>query len=198
VYYLKTEKAQIYEYHTYQLQEDKSLRVVIRNLHPTTSLDLIKEELEVRFFEVKQVIYVLHKIKKNHLSLFFVDLIPTPRSIEIFKLSSLLHTKIKIEEPYKPKTISQGYNCQQYGHTKAYCGYQPRCVRCGSDHHSSQCPNSRDHPTKWVLCSQNHPANYKGCTIYKDLQRRKKTFLSTLSSKNTRKTNTQTYSTHYC
>jgi hypothetical protein len=66
----------------------------------------------------------------------------------------------------------------EYGHTKAYCGYQPRCVRCGSDHHSFQCPNSRDLPTKYALCSQNHPANYKGCTINKDLQRRKKTFLS--------------------
>ncbi|KAE9530603.1 hypothetical protein AGLY_011065 [Aphis glycines] len=168
--YLKAENA---EYHTYQLKEEKPLRIVIRNLHPSTPLSLIKEELEVRLYEVRQVTNVLHKVNKNPLPLFFVDLEPTLKSNEIFKMSSLLHCKIKIEEPYKPKTISQCFNCQQYGHTRTYCGYQPRCVRCGADHQSTACPNSRDAPPKCAHCSQNHPANYKGCTIYKELQRRK-------------------------
>lgn len=171
VRYLKEEKAQ---FHTYQLREDKPLRIVLRNLHPSTPTETIKEELELLTFEVRQVINVLHKVNKNPLPLFFVDLEPTSNSSEIFNLSSLLHTKIKIEEPFKPKSISQCHNCQQYGHTKAYCGYQPHCVRCGLGHLSSLCPNSRELPTKCALCSQNHPANYKGCTIYKDLQRRKK------------------------
>ncbi|KAL4084508.1 hypothetical protein QTP88_027923 [Uroleucon formosanum] len=170
IQFLKTEKA---EYHTYQLNEDKPLRVVIRNLHSSTPLTLIKEELEVRCFEVRQVTNVLHKVNKNPLPLFFIDLEPTLQSNEIFQLSSLLHCKIKVEEPYKPKQISQCFNCQQYGHTRGYCGYHPRCVRCGADHQSSTCPNSRDVPPKCVHCSQNHPANYKGCSIYKELQRRK-------------------------
>jgi len=33
---------------------------------------------------------------------------------------------------------------------------------------------SRQDPTRCALCPGNHPANYKGCSIYKDLQRRKK------------------------
>ncbi|CAI6347328.1 unnamed protein product [Macrosiphum euphorbiae] len=171
VRYLKAEEA---EFHTYQLKEDKPLRVVIRNLHPSTPLDLIKDELKIRLFEVRQVTNVLHRVNKNRLPLFFVDLEPTHRSKEIFQLTSFLHTKIKIEEPYKPKIISQCYNCQQYGHTKAYCGYQPRCVRCGADHLSPDCPNSSDVPPKCALCSGNHPANYRGCTIHKDLQRKKR------------------------
>jgi len=170
VHFLKSEKA---EYHTYQLKENKPLRIVIRNLHPSTPLNLIKDELEVRLYEVRQVTNVLHKVNKNPLPLFFVDLESTPKSYEIFKLSSLLHCKIKIEEPYKPKKISQCYNCQQYGHTRTYCGYHPRCVRCGADHQSTACPNPRDASPKCAHCSQNHPANYKGCTIYKELQRRK-------------------------
>ncbi|KAE9532288.1 hypothetical protein AGLY_009911 [Aphis glycines] len=171
VRFLRDEKA---EFHTYQLKEDKPLRVVIRNLHPTTPLNLIKEELTVRLFEVRQVTNVLHKVTKNRLPLFFVDLEPTTIANEIFKLTSLLHTKIKIEEPYKSKTISQCFNCQQYGHTRAYCGYKSRCVRCGDEHQSSDCPNSRDHPPKCAHCSENHPANYKGCSIYKEIQRRKR------------------------
>lgn len=39
---------------------------------------------------------------------------------------------------------------------------------------TSECPNSRDAPPKCALCSGDHPSNYKGCSIYRDLQRRKK------------------------
>jgi len=172
VKFLRNEKAQ---FHTFQLKEDKPTRVVIRNLHPTTPTDLIKNELETRLFEVRQVTQVLHRLNKNQLPLFFVDLEPTTHSNEIFKLNSLLHTKIKVEEPHKPKTIAQCANCQDYGHTKAYCGHPPRCVRCGNDHLSSLCPNSRDEPPRCALCHGNHPASYKGCSIYKELQHRKKT-----------------------
>lgn len=175
VRYLRNEQA---EFHTFQLKEDKPMRIVIRNLHPSTSTELIKSELEHRLYEVRQVTQVIHRISKIPLPLFFVDLEPTIHSNEIFKLESILHTKIKIEEPHKPKIISQCQNCQAYGHTKAYCGYTPRCVRCGDDHSSSACPNSRQDPMRCALCTGNHPANYRGCSVYKNLQQRKKTNLN--------------------
>ncbi|KAL4155977.1 hypothetical protein QTP88_000012 [Uroleucon formosanum] len=150
VHYLRNEKA---EFHTFQLKEDKPMRIVIRNLHPSTSTEMIKNELEHRLYEVRQVTQVISKIP---LPLFFVDLEPTDHSKEIFKLESILHTKIKIEEPHKPKIISQCQNCQAYGHTKAYCGYSPRCVRCGDDHSSSACPNSRQDPMRCAFCTEDN------------------------------------------
>lgn len=96
VHFLRKENA---EFHTYQLQENKPTRVVIRNLHPTTPSDLIKEELVMRFFEVRAVSPVLHRLNKHTLPLFFVNLEPTSHSNKIFQLTSLLHTKIKVEEP---------------------------------------------------------------------------------------------------
>lgn len=161
------------EYHTYQLKEDKPLRIVIRNLHLSTKTETIKEELLFRNFNVRQVTNVLHKNSKVPLPLFFIDLEPVEKFKEIFLLQNLLHTKVKVEEPYKPKVISQCTNCQDYGHIQNYCGYPPRCVRCGANHPSAPCPNSREHPPKCALCANNHPANYKGCTIYRQLQQRK-------------------------
>jgi hypothetical protein len=162
------------EFYTFQLKKDKPLRVVIRNLHPTTPTELIKSEFEMRLFEVRQVLSVLHKVNKHPLPLFFVDLDPTDQSYDIYNLTSLLHTLIKVEEPYKPKTINQYLNYQDYRHTKSYCGYPAFCVRCDAQHMTSDCPNSRDAPSKCALCSGDHPSNYKGCMIYRDLQRRKK------------------------
>lgn len=182
--YLKENEA---EYYTYQLREDKPLRVVIRHIHPSTPTDLIKSELETRLFEVRQITNVLHKINKSPLPLFFVVLEPIPYSNEIYQLSSLLHTKIKVEEPFKPKVISQCTNWQEYGHTKTYCGYQSRCVRCGAQHQSSSCSNPRSDPPKCALSSGSHPASYKGCTVYRDLQRgRKQTSKSNFLSDNIR------------
>jgi hypothetical protein len=171
VHYLRNAKA---EFHTFQLNKDKPMRIVIRNLHPSTPTEMIKSELELRLYEVRQVTQVIHRVSKIPLPIFFVDLEPTDHSNEIFKLESLLHIKIKIEEHHKPKIISQCQNCQAYGHTKAYCGYSPRCVRCGDDHPSSACPHSRQDPMRCTLCTGNHPANYRGCTVYKNLQQRKK------------------------
>ena len=163
IHFLRERKA---EYHTYQLQQDKPIRVVIRNLHPTTPTSLVKSELEFLEFEVRSVTNVLHKTNKYPFPLFFIDLEPVPYSNDIFKLSSLIHTKIKVEEPFKTKTISQCVNCQEYGHTRSYCGYPSRCVRCGAFHLSSDYPNPPGTPPKCALCQGSHPASYKGCLLY--------------------------------
>ncbi|KAL4092251.1 hypothetical protein QTP88_026785 [Uroleucon formosanum] len=147
---LKENKA---EYHTYQLKEDKPLRVVIRNPHPSTKTETIKEELLFRDFDIRQVTNVLHKNSKIPLLLFFIDLEPVEKSKEIVLLQNLLHTKVKVEEPYKSKAISQCTNCQDYDHTQNYCGYFPRCVRYGTNHPSAACPNSREHSPKCALCA---------------------------------------------
>lgn len=170
IHFLKDKKAQ---YHTFQLKEDKPTRFVIRNLHTSTSIDLIKSELKLRLFEVRKVTNVLHKTSKCPLPLFFVDLEPTYYSNDIFKLSSLLYIKVKVDEPYNPKVISQCLNCQEYGHTRAYCGYSARCVSRSAFHSSPECSKLRDSPAKCALCSGDHPANYRGCSVYKELQRRK-------------------------
>lgn len=98
--FLKEQEA---EYLIYQLKQDKLLHFVIRILHPTTLVSTIKEEIEVRLFEIRRITNVLHKVTKIPFPLFFVDLEPTIKSTEVFHLSSLLHTKIKVEEPIKLK-----------------------------------------------------------------------------------------------
>ncbi|KAL4113853.1 hypothetical protein QTP88_017414 [Uroleucon formosanum] len=96
IHFLKEQEA---EFHTYQLKQDKPLRVVIRNLHPTTNVDTIKEELKVRLFEIRRVTNVLHKVTKIPIPLFFVDLELSIKSAEIFHLSSLYIRKSKSKSP---------------------------------------------------------------------------------------------------
>ncbi|KAL4107090.1 hypothetical protein QTP88_018522 [Uroleucon formosanum] len=164
IHYLKETNAQ---YHTYQPQSDKPLRVVIRNLHPSTPEADIASAIAEIGHTVRNVTNVRHQQTKTPLPLFFVDLDPNDSDSDIFSITSLLHTKIKIEEPYKKRQIPQCQNCQSYGHTRTYCAHNPKCVKCGGNHLSTTCPKSPELPAKCALCEGAHPANYKGCTIYK-------------------------------
>ena len=171
IHFLKNEKA---EYHTFQPQSEKSFRAVIKNIHHTTDPTEIVSALEEIGFTVRQVINIKHQKTKISLPLFFVDLAPESISKEIFSITSLLNTKIKVEEPHKRREIPQCQNCQTYGHTKTYCSHSPRCVKCGGTHSTTTCTKSPDLPAKCALCDGDHPANYKGCTIYKELQQRRR------------------------
>lgn len=166
--YLNANKA---EYHTYQQRENKAFRVVIRNIHPSTPLNEIGIAIQEIGFTVRQVANVRHKITKTNLPLFFVDLEPAEINKDIFHVTSILHTKVRIEEPYKRREVIQCQNCQKYGHSKRYCSHPPRCVRCAELHTSSSCTKSIEQPPTCALCGGSHPANYRGCTVHKDLQK---------------------------
>lgn len=188
IHFLKDADA---EFHTYQMKEDKAFRIVIRNLHPSTTPIEIKTAIEEIGFSVRSVTNVLSKIEKIKLPLFFADLEPAEINNNIFEVNNLLNTKIKIEEPYKRRIIIQCQNCQEYGHSKAYCSYPPRCVRCAAQHPTSTCTKPRDTPAKCVLCNGEHPANYKGCQIHKNLQK-----LRNPNSRNQQQPTINTQSSH--
>lgn len=165
--YLKQKNVNFY---TFQLHDDKPYRVVIRNLHPTTAVDFIKEDLGNHGFLTRNITNVLHYQSKAPLPLFFVDLEPAANNKDIFELQYICYTKIKVEAPKPKKQIPQCMNCQDYGHTRSYCHSSPRCVRCGDHHSSTTCTKSKDLPAKCALCFGDHPANYRGCPALKNIQ----------------------------
>lgn len=190
VRYLKEQKAQ---FHIYQLKEDKPIRVVTRKLHPTTRTELIKEKLEVCLFEVTGVTNVLHRTTKLESHLFFVDLEPTSKSS--FNSPHYYILKLKFKS-HTSQNQSVNYY-KEYGHTKTYCCYPSRCVRCGDHHKCSSCPNSRDVPPKCALCSVDHPASYKDFSEYRELQRGKIPLTnSNFLSDNNRNKNTTVRDSH--
>ncbi|VVC38953.1 Pre-C2HC domain [Cinara cedri] len=106
--------------------------------------------------------------------MFFIDLEPDINNPEIFKLSLLCYSKIKVEAPRPRKDIPQCLRCQSYGHTRAYFNHHPRCVRCGDLHDSTSCQKDQSQPATCALCGGPHPANYKGCSVHKELNKNRK------------------------
>lgn len=167
--------------HTFNRKDNRYLRIVIRNLHPTTPINCIKEEIEATGNTVAgEIINARFGPKKLPTSTFFVNLVAGPNNKAAKDLKYIYHQSITIEDPRKRKSIVQCQRCQQYGHTKNYCMRPYRCVKCGQSHKTSEClKKDRSTPAQCALCSGPHPANYKGCEVYTEiLARRERTTIS--------------------
>lgn len=171
VKYLKEQNA---DFHSYQLLEDKPFRVVIRGLHPSIDHETLTEELKDKGHIVRAISNVLSHTKQR-LPLFFVDLEIAENNEDIFDLEVLMYSKVVVESPRPKRQLVQCTRCQQYGHTKTYCNHPYKCVRCAGNHDSSSCQKPKDTPATCALCGQSHPSNYRGCNVYKELQKRRST-----------------------
>lgn len=58
-------------FHSYELKELKAFRAVIRNLHPTTNIFFIKEELSNCGISTRNIMPVSHKLTKAPFQFFF-------------------------------------------------------------------------------------------------------------------------------
>lgn len=88
---------------------------MIKNIHSTTNPSEIISALEEICFTIKQMTNIKHYQTKISLPLFFIDIAPETIIKEIFNITSLLNTKIKIDEPHKCCEIPQCQNCPTYG-----------------------------------------------------------------------------------
>jgi len=157
------------QFHTYQLKKDRCFKVVLRGLHPSTDPKEISDSLEILGHKVINIHNVKQKTTRTALPLFYVDIKNNDNNKEIYEILFLLHTKIIIEPFKAKKIIPQCSNCQRYNHTKAFCHRSPRCVKCAGGHNTSNCNRTeRSESVKCVLCNGNHPANYKGCAVYRE------------------------------
>ncbi|GBP65633.1 hypothetical protein EVAR_47238_1 [Eumeta japonica] len=76
-------------------------------------------------------------------------------------------------EVYTYPTI-QCYNCCQYGHNKAQCTSQPRCLECGNEHIGESC-TVREDEVSYLQCLGRHTATSKLCP---ELDRQKRIKIS--------------------
>lgn len=166
-------KEQEVEHHTYQLKQDKKFRVVIKNIHYNVDKTELKAAIEEKGFQVCDIYTPTSRITKKPLSMQFVNLENTPNVKNIYNIEYLLNTKVIIEPPRPTRNIPQCARCMTYGHTQKYCYRRARCVRCGQGHATKDCKKPEETPPKCALCSEQHPANYKGCRVYKEIQSRK-------------------------
>ena len=72
-------------HHTYQPKEERSYRVAIKYLHHSVDVQDLKEEISRMGHTVRNINNARHRITKDPLNLFFVDLEPSGNNKDIIK-----------------------------------------------------------------------------------------------------------------
>ena len=162
------------EFYTFKPKSERSFKVVLKNIHPSTDVDEIKAELLDRRHKVSNRYNIKHREIKLPLPLFIVEIEQNNNNKHIYSIKGLLNNRVVFEPPRPKKEVPQCGNCQQYGHMKSCCRRKPKCIKCAGDHASIDCDRKGRTPdVKCVLCGGNHTANYKGCMVYKSIQQQK-------------------------
>lgn len=96
-------------HHTYQMKEDRAYRVVIRNIHYTVPTEEIINELKKHGHTVRNILNIRHRVTKQPLMMFYVDLEPKENNKQIYDIQYLNNMKIVIEPPHKKRNHNSVY-----------------------------------------------------------------------------------------
>lgn len=169
-----------FEWHSYENKATRPCKVIARGLHPTCKPEDIVDDLKESGFNILSVVNLVKKKTVNDkpikapLPLFMLTFDHTEDTKKVFSISHIVHTKVKIEAIRKQKElVPQCKKCQRFEHTQAFCNREPRCVRCAGSHLTINCTLDRKEPPKCSNCYEAHPANYRGCLVAKELQKRR-------------------------
>jgi hypothetical protein len=85
---------------------------------------------------VRNFINGRHKVTKEPLNIFFIDLEPSSNNKEVYEINYIQNKAVVAEPPRKINGIIQCTRCQQYGHSKP-----PKHIATGHLH----APNAEAH-----------------------------------------------------
>jgi hypothetical protein len=98
------------EFHTYKPKEERSYRVVLKNMHYSIAPVDIKTEIEKLGHQVTNIWNITQYRTKLKLSMFYVELKPASNNIDIFLVEYLQQCEIKFEPPKHKREIDQCAN----------------------------------------------------------------------------------------
>jgi hypothetical protein len=160
-------------YSTFFPKSERPVTAVLRHLPSNTPAKDISDglvDLDFDVVSVKQMSSARRSPDGSNpitLPLFLVTLPRTQKSQENFKLSSLCHICIKVEAHKSQSSLTQCFNCQQFGHVWANCKQPPHCLWCGGGHLHKDCPEKGKTSSTPACCNcqlaegeKPYPANY--------------------------------------
>lgn len=163
-------EAEKIEHHTYLLEKEPHLKVVIKNLPSSITPETVAEKLREKKFNIIKVSQLKDKMQTKTGS-FLTVIKKDDTSKEIYSMTNLCYCKVRVEQYKNNGNLTQCVRCQRFGHTSNTCHVTPKCVKCARDHLTQECPKkSNQSPAKCFNCGGNHPANYRGCPYFLNIK----------------------------
>lgn len=171
------------EFHTFKLDEERSIKLVLRGIDSSVGVACVKEALQeehgISVDEVAQLTShrgdsgASSQQARPKLPLYVTYTKDRVTANKIRQISRLCFCRISSVENFRTlRGPIQCFKCQRFGHTSSFCANSPRCMKCGASHSTHQCEKLRSLPALCANCKQNHTANYRGCQVYQDAMAR--------------------------
>lgn len=152
------------EYHTFTLNEEKTLRVVIRGIPAGVPPSEVQLDLAQQGYPGAIVQRMASRQNKQEMPLVLVQVQSDQEGIlEVNRCCSLV---VRVERQKKQQAATQCHRCQRFGHGQSRCTAAPKCVKCGESHSTHECKKPKDTPARCANCAGPHPASYRGCPRY--------------------------------
>lgn len=172
-----------YEFHSFTPQHERKTLLELRGIHGTI------EEKDVSEALLELLISKGITIGKDDISVKLSKAANEERQNNIFiikasnelPINTILGIKFLLNQKvywqrFHSKDVAQCKKCQQFLHVAHNCDRKYRCVKCDEDHQPGECSRidrTQGNPT-CVNCKGQHPANYKGCPVHKEMLKNKR------------------------
>ncbi len=156
-------------------REHKQISLVMRGLYHGTDIDEIKSTLDEIVPNVvsKVAKFTTPYSTKNNsdTGLFLITLLPGKKLNDISHIKFVLCQTVSWEKPKKKDKEIQCRRCQHWGHIAKNCNAEYKCVKCDQTHLPGECTHNKAekiNPTCVNCGEEGHPANWRGCSYYKE------------------------------
>lgn len=156
---------------SFENKQNRPIRVIVNKLHHSCEPNKIISDLRNKGFKIIEAVNKLKWNTKQPLNMFMLTFKTDEDINKIFSITNIMGMRVDVQPIRKSKLIPQCKRCQSYGHTQSYCFKEPRCVKCTGKHFTKDCQKPSDTKPKCIHCGEDHPANYRGCTVAKELQK---------------------------
>ncbi|GFW56141.1 nucleic-acid-binding protein from transposon X-element [Trichonephila clavipes] len=148
-------------------KNERPIKVVIKGFPKKANPEDIKKDLEKEGFEPEKVTQLVGRRTKQLLPIFQVTLPRTIENLKIFDLKTLAHLNITVDG-YNGRGVTQCFSCNNFHHNADNCYLKPRCLKCGEEHLTKDCPIKQRLETKFCINCQvyGHMANWYGCPCF--------------------------------
>ncbi|GFT16733.1 nucleic-acid-binding protein from transposon X-element [Trichonephila clavipes] len=169
------EKEKDFEFFSLKPKPIKPIKIVIKGLPIFTKTHEIQSDLEEEGFTIENVSQLISKKTKTALQFFQVILPCNANNQKMFDLKTVGYMQVKIEG-YLIRGITQCFNCNNFFHTAGNCHLKPRCLKCGKEHPTRQCPiKERQENPFCINCQEyGHSACYTKCPKFPKPTNKKK------------------------
>ena len=145
-----------FQFYTYELPEEKNIKVIIRGVITELPIDQIKADIEDQGFHPTEIIRLRSRKDKERKELPLV-LVKLPKEeSRIYELKSVCYLSVTVESLKKSTVIGQCHRCQLFGHTSSNCRSNPRCVKCGDNHYTHDCIKNKTNSQMCKLYWKSH------------------------------------------